>query len=134
MSTRKSKKVPGDGDALRMLESLIGDDSAMQEMLAAERSNAAVARQIYELRTAQGLTQKQLAELIGTQQPVIARLEDADYEGHSLAMLHRIGAALGCGVAVLFVPRPAAVARRAQGSSIRSPAARKRAKTGRPGS
>ena len=53
----------------------------MQEMLAEERSNAAVARQIYELRTAKGLTQQELAELIGTKQPVIARLEDADYEG-----------------------------------------------------
>lgn len=131
MSTRKTKNVSGDADALRMLESLIGDDSAMQEMLAEERGNAAVARQIYELRTAKGLTQKELAELIGTQQPVIARLEDADYEGHSLAMLHRIGAALGCGVAVLFVPRSAALAGGPRGSSKRSPATGKRAKTGR---
>ena len=128
MGTRKTRKVPGDADALRMLESLIRDDSAMREMLAAERSNAAVARQIYELRTAQGLTQKHLAELMGTQQPVIARLEDANYEGHSLAMLYRIGAALGCGVAVLFVPRSAAAARRARGPK-RSPAVYKKAKT-----
>ena len=130
MSTRKTKKAPADADALRMLESLSRDDSAMQQMLAEERTNAAVARQIYALRTAKGLTQKQLAELIGTQQPVIARLEDADYEGHSLAMLYRIGAALGCGVAVLFVPRSVAVARKAQGPSRRSPAHRKRTKAG----
>src|SRR5439155_20308483 len=90
--------------ALRMLEPLSRDDPAMQEMLAEERGNAAVARQIYELRTARGLTQKQLAVLIGTKQPVIARLEDADYEGHSLAMLYRIAAALGCSVSVRFVP------------------------------
>jgi|SRR5918996_901713 predicted XRE-type DNA-binding protein len=122
MRTRKTKKVPGDADALRMLESLTRDDSAMQEMLAEERSNAAVARQIYELRTARGLTQKQLAELIGTQQPVIARLEDADYQGHSLAMLYRIGAALGCHVAVRFVPR--SVARRRK----RAPRARTKAR------
>lgn len=106
MSTRKTKKIPADADALRMLETLTRNDPTMQEMLAEERSNAAVARQIYELRTAKGLTQKQLAELIGTQQPVIARLEDADYQGHSLAMLYRIGAALGCRVALAFVPRP----------------------------
>jgi len=130
MSTRKTKRVSRGADALGMLESLIGDDAALREMLAEERSNAAVARQIYELRTANGLTQKQLAELLGTQQPVIARLEDADYEGHSLAMLYRIGAAIGCRVAVLFVPRSPAVARRSQGPSTRSPAGRKRAKTG----
>ena len=77
----------------------------LEAMLAEERSKAAVARQIFELRTAHGLTQRRLAELMGTRQPVIARLEDADYQGHSLAMLYRIGVALGCGVSVRFVPR-----------------------------
>lgn len=128
MSTRKTKKRSGDADALRMLESLSRDDPAMQEMLAEERSNAAVARQIYELRTAKGLTQQQLAELIGTKQPVIARLEDADYQGHSLAMLYRIGAALGCSVAVGFVPRSAAKGRKAQHAPMRLSARRTRAK------
>lgn len=128
MSTRKTKKPSADADALRMLEPLSRDDPAMQELLAEERSNAAVARQIYELRTARGLTQQQLAELIGTKQPVIARLEDADYQGHSLAMLYRIGAALGCSVAVGFVPRSAAKGRKARPAATRSPARRTRAK------
>ena len=128
MSTRKTKKLPRDADALRMLESLSRDDPAMQEILAEERSNAAVARQIYELRTAKGLTQQQLAELIGTKQPVIARLEDADYQGHSLAMLYRIGAALGCSVAVGFVPRSAAKGRKAQHAPMGLSARRTRAK------
>ena len=52
MSTRKIKKPSGTADVLQMLEPLSRDDPAMQEMLAEERSNAAVARQIYELRTA----------------------------------------------------------------------------------
>jgi len=130
MSTRKTKKPPSNADALRMLESVSRDDPAMQEMLAEERSNAAVARQIYELRTAKGLTQQQLAELIGTKQPVIARLEDADYQGHSLAMLYRIGAALGCSVAVGFVPRSVARRRKPRQARVRSPARRTRAKAG----
>ena len=41
-------------------------------------------------RTEAGLSQKELAEMIGTTQSVISRLEDADYEGHSLSMLSRI--------------------------------------------
>ena len=45
-------------------------------------SNAAVGRQSCELRTAPGLTQRQLADLVGTKQPVIPRLEDTDCEGH----------------------------------------------------
>ena len=40
-----------------------------------------------------------------TTQSVISRLEDADYEGHSLAMLNRIAAALERRVEIRFVPR-----------------------------
>ena len=68
------------------------------------RLNAAIARDIYELRTKAGLTQRQLGKMIGTTASVICRLEDADYEGHSLAMLNRIAAALNKRVTIEFVP------------------------------
>ncbi len=68
------------------------------------RANGEIARRIHDLRTAAGLTQTQLADLIGTTASVICRLEDADYEGHSLAMLRRIGAALHQRVEIRFVP------------------------------
>jgi DNA-binding XRE family transcriptional regulator len=68
------------------------------------RANEAIARTICELRTAAGLTQTQLARLIGTTASVICRLEDADYEGHSLAMLRRIAGALNQRVEIRFVP------------------------------
>jgi DNA-binding XRE family transcriptional regulator len=68
------------------------------------RSNEEIARKIHELRTAAGLTQTQLARLIGTTASVICRLEGADYEGHSLAMLRRIGGALNQRVEIRFVP------------------------------
>ena len=68
------------------------------------RANEEIARKIHELRTAAGLTQTQLAKLIGTTASVICRLEDADYEGHSLAMLRRIGGALNQRVEIRFVP------------------------------
>jgi ribosome-binding protein aMBF1 (putative translation factor) len=51
-----------------------------------------------------GLSQKQLAELVGTTQSVISRLEDADYTGHSLDMLSRIAAALHFHLQVKLVP------------------------------
>ncbi len=75
----------------------------MHGLLERERLNAAVARQIYEARTSRNLSQTQLAELIGTKQSVIARLEDADYQGHSLTMLRRIADALGYEVEVRFI-------------------------------
>jgi ribosome-binding protein aMBF1 (putative translation factor) len=69
-----------------------------------ERLNGAIASLIYEARSDAGLTQKELAEMVGTHQSVIARLEDADYSGHSLNMLARIAAALGRQLAVGFQP------------------------------
>ena len=67
----------------------------------AERVNAEVARMIHDLRYDAGLTQKELAELIGTTQSVISRLEDSGYEGHSLSMLTRIAKALNQRLTVL---------------------------------
>lgn len=68
------------------------------------RANDQVARKIVALRTEAGLSQRQLARLIGTTASVICRLEDADYEGHSLAMLNRIAMALNRRVEIHFVP------------------------------
>jgi ribosome-binding protein aMBF1 (putative translation factor) len=67
------------------------------------RANDQVARKIVDLRTQAGLSQRQLARLVGTTASVICRLEDADYEGHSLAMLNRIAAALNRRVEIRFV-------------------------------
>ena len=81
--------------ARRILDNLTGKDPELRKMIAEEALNVRVARMIFDARTRAGLTQTQLAELIDTKQPVIARLEDADYEGHSLSMLQRIAEALG---------------------------------------
>ena len=53
---------------------------------------------VREMREEAGLTQTELAKKAGTTQSVIARLEDAEYTGHSLTMLERIATA--CGVAL----------------------------------
>lgn len=71
--------------------------------LAEAEANDSVARKIYALRKAAGLTQQQLAQLVETTTSVICRLEDADYQGHSLAMLRRIANALGKRVELRFV-------------------------------
>ncbi len=68
------------------------------------RANDDIARQIAALRTKAGLTQKELGKLVGTTASVICRLENAEYEGHSLAMLRRIAAALKSRVEIRFVP------------------------------
>ena len=74
------------------------------KILEEARADDEVARKIFELRTRAGLTQSQLGKLIGTTASVICRREDADYEGHSLAMLRRIAAALNQRIEIRFIP------------------------------
>ena len=68
------------------------------------RAEDEVARQIYKLRQNAGLTQERLAKLVGTTASVISRLEDSEYEGHSLSMLKRIAAAVNKRLEIRFVP------------------------------
>lgn len=91
-------------DALEILDRMfIGDDPGRRAQADQAFEDAIVGGLIYDARTAAGLTQKALADLIGTDQSVISRLEDADYEGHSLTMLRRIASALGKRLDIRFV-------------------------------
>src|SRR5438067_119077 len=78
----------------------------LAEAVENESFNADVAMKVYEARKEAGLTQKELAERVGTQQSVISRIEDADYDGHSLSVLKRIGKALGKKLRVEFYACP----------------------------
>ena len=92
-------------DAVEILEHhLIGNDRVRRKHLEEAFVDALIGQVIYDARTEAGLTQEQLAELVGTTQSVISRLEDADYRGHSVAMLRRIAEALGKKLEIRFVP------------------------------
>jgi ribosome-binding protein aMBF1 (putative translation factor) len=69
------------------------------------RAEDELARKIFELREQAGLTQERLAKMVGTTASVISRLEDSDYEGHSLMMLKRIAAAVDKRVEIRFLPQ-----------------------------
>jgi predicted transcriptional regulator len=91
-------------DALVIMDKLTGDSPEMADLMEQERTNLDIARKIYELRTKAKLSQSELAKKVGTTQSVISRLEDADYDGHSLAILRRIASALEKRVEIRFVP------------------------------
>jgi len=100
---RKKRKPTTDADEILHRRYYEGrpDRIAAFEIAKAEDE---IARRIYELRTHAGLSQRQLAKRVGTTASVICRLEDADYEGHSLSMLRRIAAALNRRVEIRFPP------------------------------
>ena len=100
-----------DSEALQFTyDRFIAGDPEQQDYYEQALFDTEVASMIYDLRTKAGLSQRTLAKKIGTTASVICRLEDADYEGHSLAMLRRIAAALGKRVELRFVsvtkPKP----------------------------
>src|SRR5258708_6257492 len=82
----------------------IAGDPKREQEYEEEVINAEIARRIYDLRTKAGLTQQELAVRVGTSKSAISRLEDADYEGHSLSMLKRIAEALDKRLEIRFVP------------------------------
>jgi DNA-binding XRE family transcriptional regulator len=92
-------------DALALLEDLTGNTQETADLVEQERANLDIARKIYELRAKAKLSQAALARKVGTTQSVISRLEDADYDGHSLEMLRRIAAALEKRLEIRFLPR-----------------------------
>jgi len=85
------------------MDSLTGNSPEMVDLIELERANLDIARKIHELRTKANLSQAELAKRVGTTQSVISRLEDADYDGHSLAMLRRIASALEKRIEIRFV-------------------------------
>jgi ribosome-binding protein aMBF1 (putative translation factor) len=102
MTKEKNKQTD---DAVEILyHRYVKDDPETLAEVEKIQADNDVARKIYDLRTKSGLSQRALAKLVGTTASVICRLEDADYEGHSLAMLNRIAAALDKRVEIRFVP------------------------------
>jgi transcriptional regulator with XRE-family HTH domain len=59
-----------------------------------------VALKLAALRKEAGLSQKELARLVGTSQQQVSRLESPHYEGHSLSMIRRVAEVLGATVRV----------------------------------
>ena len=100
-----SSKKPARSAALQYAyHRYVGDNPERQAAYEQELLNAEIASLLYRLRKRAGLSQRELAKRIGTTASVICRLEDSDYEGHSLAMLRRIAAALDRRLEIRFVP------------------------------
>lgn len=81
-------------DLDRLTEKLLKEDPSFQEELDKAGQAWDIAFQIYDLRKKAGLTQTQLAKLVGTRQSNIARIESADYTGYTLKTLEKVTTAL----------------------------------------
>lgn len=68
-----------------------------------ERQALKLALKIAKLREKKGLSQQQLAKLMGTSQQAISRVESGDYEGFTLKTLEKIAEATGTRVNIEFI-------------------------------
>ena len=91
-------------DAVEILKRRAAKDPKLQALYEEEKIHFQAALEIRRAREATGLTQGQLAKKVGTTQSVISRLEDADYEGHTLKMLERIAGVLNQRVVIHLEP------------------------------
>lgn len=94
-------------DGMEIIKKRFGIDPRTDENVQAYAEDFRIAQMIYDARQAAGLTQKELADAIGTAENVIAELEDADHEGESFTVLHRIADALHMKLRVELVPADA---------------------------
>jgi DNA-binding XRE family transcriptional regulator len=96
----------------------LGRDKKKAQAFEAALANSEVARKLDDLRMEAGLTQSELAKLVGTTASVISRLEDADHDGHSLAMVRRIAASLNKRVEIRFLPLKRATTATSKGRRV----------------
>ena len=91
-----------------LYDELIGNDVAAQEEFEEGLVNVEAAQLIHDMRTKAGLSQRELARKVGTSASAINRLESADYEGHTIAMVRRVATALSRRLELRAVPVKAA--------------------------
>jgi len=68
-----------------------------------EKQALQLAMKITALREQKGLSQQQLAKLMGTSQQAISRIESGEYEGFTLKTLEKVAEATGMKVKIDFV-------------------------------
>jgi len=68
-----------------------------------ERQALILAMKITKLREKKGLSQQQLAKLMGTSQQAISRIESGEYEGFTLKTLEKLAEATGTKLKIEFI-------------------------------
>ena len=103
------KRIKDDLD--RTVEKILKEDPSFAEKLDKAGQAWDIAFQIINFREQAGFTQKELADLVGTKQSNIARIESADYTGYTLKTLEKVTRALKARLEIKIVPQTTSGAR-----------------------
>lgn len=91
-------------DLDKTIDKILKEDPSFKEKLDKAGQAWDIAFQIMGLREKAGLTQTQLAKLVGTKQSNIARIESADYTGYTLKTLEKVTKALKAKLEIRIIP------------------------------
>lgn len=100
--TKTTQKTKTTSNAAAILRKRYGGPET-ERFVEEERQRIHIAQDIYAARTAKGLTQARLAEMVGTTASAICRLENANYDRYSVPTLRKIANALGMRLEVRLV-------------------------------
>ncbi len=91
---------------VRTFQSRLSEDLKDPEFKAhyqEERQALMLAMKIAKLREKKGLSQEQLAKLMGTSQQAISRIESGEYEGFTLKTFEKLAEATGTKLKIEFI-------------------------------
>lgn len=91
--------------ATEIMRKRFGDSPERRQAVSEEKARICIACLIHNARKKAGLSQKELADRIGTTQSAVSRLESTEYEGHSLTILERVAEALDLKLEIGFRPK-----------------------------
>ena len=91
-------------DLDKYIEKALKKDPSLKTRLKKAGDAWEIAFQIINFREKTGLTQTKLAELIGTRQSNIARIESADYTAYTLKTLEKIAKAFNAKLEIKIIP------------------------------
>jgi predicted XRE-type DNA-binding protein len=91
-------------DVMEWVETQLAQDTRLREQVEVRLNELRLERQLAALREARGLSQRQVARLVGVSQPAIAKLESGTVKNLQIKTLVRMVTALGGRLQVAIVP------------------------------
>ncbi len=96
--------MPTKADVMEWVETQLAQDARLREQVEVRLNELRLEQQLAALREARGLSQRQVARLVGVSQPAIAKLESGTVKNLQLKTLVRMVTALGGRLQVEIIP------------------------------
>jgi predicted XRE-type DNA-binding protein len=104
MTGRGQAMATTKADVMEWVETQLAQDTRLREQVEVRLNELRLEQQLAALREARGLSQRQVARLVGVSQPAIAKLESGTVKNLQLKTLVRMVTALGGRLQVEIVP------------------------------